>query len=71
MLETTGDLCLELFCGLATLTFALTFEKVPCVCLWSSALGAEFDVIADGEVLVQLAKENRLSFVHLGFRAKR
>ena len=43
---------------------ALTFEKVPCVCPWRSALGAEFDVIADGEVLVLLAKENRLSFVH-------
>ena len=62
ILEATGDMCLELFCGLATLTLALTFEKVPCVCPWSSALGSEFDVVADGEVLVQLAKENRLSF---------
>ena len=25
---------------------------------------AEFDVIADGEVLVQVSKENRMSFVH-------
>ena len=34
-----------------------SFDKAPCVCPRSSALGAEFDVIADGDVIVQLAKE--------------
>ena len=28
--------------------------------------GAEFDVIANGQILVRLTKDNRLSFVHLG-----
>ena len=67
VLETTGKLCLELFGGMAAaFTLALTFEKVPCMCPWDSAFGAEFDVIADGEVLVRLAKDNRFCFVLFG-----
>ena len=29
-------------------------------------MGADFDVVADGEVLVRLAKENHLGLVHIG-----
>ena len=59
VLKTTG----ELFGCLAAVTLALTFEKVPCMCPWDSAFGTEFEV---SEILVRLATESRLSFVHCG-----
>ena len=66
VLKTTGDLCLQLFCGFAAFTLALSFEKVPCMCPWDSAFGAEFDVVANDEILVRFGKASRLSFVHFG-----
>ena len=34
------------------------------MCPWNSALGAEFDLLVEGEVLVKLARENQLSLAH-------
>ena len=66
VLKTTGELCLELICRLAAFTLALTFEKVPCMCPWDSAFGAELVVTPNCEIHVRLDKDNGLSFVHLG-----
>ena len=36
------------------------------MCPWDSAFGAEFDVVAHGEIFVRLSKNSWLSFVHFG-----
>ena len=62
----TGSFCLELFCGLASLTLSLVFEAVPCMCPWDSSFGSEFDVLLHGKVLFALAVAGRLAYAHFG-----
>ena len=45
---------------------SIDLRKVHCMCPWDSAFGAEFDVIASGDILVRMTKDSRLSFVHFG-----
>ena len=64
--KVTGSFCLELFCGLASLTLSLVFEAVPCMCPWDSSFGSEFDVLLHGKVLFALAVAGRLAYAHFG-----
>ena len=64
--KVTGSFCLELFCGLASLTLSLVFEAVPCMCPWDSSFGSDFDVLLHGKVLFALAVAGRLTYAHLG-----
>ena len=67
--KVTGSFCLELFCGLASLTLSLVLEAVPCMCPWDSSFGSEFDVLLHGKVLFALAVAGRLTYAHLGSHA--
>ena len=64
--KVTGSFCLELFCGLASLTLSLVFEAIPCMCPWDSSFGSEFDVLLHGKVLFALAVAGRLAYAHFG-----
>ena len=66
VIKVTGNFCLELFCGLASLTLSLVFDAVPCMCPWDSSFGSEVDVLLHGKVLFALAVAGRLAYALFG-----
>ena len=62
--KVAGSLCLELFCGTASLTLSSVFEEVLCMCPWDSSFGSEFDVLLHRKILFSLAVAGRLAYAH-------
>ena len=66
LLPVEGFSCIEVFSGGACLTLALVRCLLPCMGPWKILLGASLDVLKFGWVLVQLARQKKIRFSHLG-----
>ena len=65
VLNLSARFCLEVFSGVGVLTLGLVFARLPCLRPWDSLNGPDFDVLAFGQVILELALRGRLAYVHL------
>ena len=69
-LPTTGQFFIEIFCGTAALTLGLMLSRVPCLKPWDSKYGEQFDVLAEGWILLQLIQAGVIVSAHFGTPCK-
>ena len=65
-LSIRGEFCIEIFCGLASLTLGLVMSEVPCVRPWDAMYGDAFDVLANDFIILQLIESGRIILALFG-----
>ena len=60
-----GTLAVEICCGEGIFTFGLMMQRVPCMKPWDAQFGDQFDVLANGWILVELVRLKRIVIAHL------
>ena len=60
-----GGFAIEVFAGTMVFTLGLLFACVPCLRPWDAQFGDQFDVITNGQFLIELVKAGDITAAHL------
>ena len=60
-----GGFAIEVFAGTIVFTLGLLFARVPCLRPWDAQFGDQFDLITNGQILIELVKAGDITAAHL------
>ena len=65
LLSVMGEFAVEIFAGAAVLTLGLMLSNVPVVKPWDAKFGERFNVLTEGQVILDMVRRKRLVLIHM------
>ena len=65
LLSVMGEFAVEIFAGSAVLTLGLMLSNVPVVKPWDAKFGERFNVLTEGQVILDMVRRKRLVLIHM------